>query len=86
MGLNLNLIALQLIQLRRHRGNLLFELSGRHGRNLRLFGIRYIELRQVAINVGLSLLYPDLHTPARKVLVAAVDRLELAAIDRHQGR
>ena len=27
-----------------------------------------------------------LHAPAREVLIAAVDRLELAAINRHQGR
>ncbi len=54
--------------------------------DLRFFLIRLIELRQIAVDVRLGLLYPQLHALTGEVFVSAVDRLEFAAIYRHQRR
>src|SRR6185436_16904002 len=45
--------------------------------------IRAIELIQVALNALLELFHSRLEFALREVLVAIVDRLELAAVDRH---
>lgn len=42
--------------------------------------------RQVSRNAGLDLLDSLLQLVGREILVAVVDRLELAAVDRNQGR
>src|SRR5262249_45297501 len=52
-----------------------------------LFGwslpISRIELRKIALHALLQLGAASLHLPAREVLVAGIDCLELAAIDRN---
>ena len=52
----------------------------------RLLQIGRVELREITRNALLQLLAPALHFRLREVLVAVVDRLELAAVDRDAGR
>ena len=78
---------LELLHLRLHRGDLLLEFLSSDFTDLRLFsGPLASSIRQVAVDVRLRLLQPALHALFRKVLVAAVNRLELATINRHQRR
>src|SRR6266550_2662789 len=47
--------------------------------------VRSVQLCQVACNAFLQLLHPRLELSVGEVLIAVVHRLELAAIDRHDG-
>src|SRR6202040_2294046 len=86
-GQHLLLDRFQALHLGRQLGKLLLEV-----RRLRSEGFRWflqvggVELAQIPRHALLDLSKPALHLRAREILVAIVDRFELAAVDSDKGR
>ena len=75
----------ELLQLLLQRRDLVFEPDGFGLRNFALLPVGGLKGRQIAIDAGFDLRHPPLDLIGGEVLVAVVNRLELAAVNRDEG-